>query len=64
MKMTVIDTEIEGVLIIEPKVFSDERGYFFESFSQKDFEEKILIMTFVHDSELLQFNVTGKQSIW
>lgn len=37
--MTVIETEIEGVLILEPRVFADERGCFFESFSQKEFEE-------------------------
>ena len=34
------ETGIEGVLIIEPKVFGDARGYFFESFSQRDFDEK------------------------
>lgn len=51
MKMKVIDTEIEGVLIIEPKVFYDERGYFFESFSQKEFEEKVCKTTFVQDNE-------------
>ena len=49
--MTVIETEIEGVLIIEPRVFADERGYFFESFSQKEFEEKVCNTTFVQDNE-------------
>ena len=39
--MEVIKTDIEGVLIIEPKVFGDARGYFFESFSQRDFDEKV-----------------------
>ena len=39
--MEVIQTSIEGVLIIEPKVFGDKRGYFFESFSQREFDEKI-----------------------
>ena len=38
--MEVIKTELEGVVIIEPKIFRDARGYFFESFSQKEFEEK------------------------
>ena len=38
--MEVIKTNIEGVLIIEPKVFGDKRGYFFESFSQREFNEK------------------------
>lgn len=49
--MKVIETEIEGVVIIEPKVFADERGYFFESFSQKEFEEKVCKTTFVQDNE-------------
>ena len=38
--MNVINTNIEGVLIIEPKIFEDARGYFFESFSQREFDEK------------------------
>lgn len=49
--MKVIETDIEGVVIIEPKVFSDERGYFFESFSQKEFEKKVCKTTFVQDNE-------------
>ena len=40
--MEVINTNIEGVLIIEPKIFEDARGYFFESFSQREFDEKVL----------------------
>ena len=39
--MKIIETAIEGVVIIEPRLFKDERGYFFESFSQREFEEKI-----------------------
>ncbi len=39
--MNVIQTDINGVLIIEPKVFGDARGYFFESFSQREFDEKV-----------------------
>lgn len=39
--MEVIRTKIDGVVIIEPKVFKDARGYFFESFSQREFEEKV-----------------------
>ena len=39
--MEVIKTAIEDVLIIEPKVFGDKRGYFFESFSQREFDEKV-----------------------
>lgn len=39
--MQVIKTDIEGVLIIEPRIFEDARGYFFESFSQREFNEKV-----------------------
>ena len=49
--MKVIETEIEGVFILEPRVFGDDRGYFFESFSLKYFEEKVSKMVFVQDNE-------------
>ena len=54
--MEVIKTAIEGVLIIEPKVFGDKRGYFFESFSQREFDEKVVPIlghkvNFVQDNE-------------
>lgn len=49
--MQVIKTAIEGVVIIEPKVFKDARGYFFESFSQREFEEKVCKVNFVQDNE-------------
>lgn len=49
--MEVIKTELEGVVIIEPKVFKDPRGYFFEAFSQKEFEEKVRPINFVQDNE-------------
>ena len=49
--MEVIKTSIEGVVIIEPKVFKDDRGYFFESFSQREFEEKVRKIKFVQDNE-------------
>ena len=39
--MEVIKTGIEGVVVIEPRIFKDERGYFFESFSQREFNEKV-----------------------
>ena len=39
--MTIVKTDIEGVLIIEPRLFRDARGYFFESFSEREFEEKV-----------------------
>lgn len=50
-KMEVIKTRIDGVVIIEPKVFSDARGYFLESFSQREFEEKVRKINFVQDNE-------------
>lgn len=54
--MNVIKTTIDGVLIIEPKVFGDNRGYFFESFSQREFDEKVApilghTINFVQDNE-------------
>ena len=49
--MEVIRTDIEGVYIIEPKVFGDARGYFFESFSEREFKEKIGDIHFVQDNE-------------
>lgn len=49
--MQVITTSIEGVVIIEPRVFKDSRGYFFESFSQREFEEKVRRINFVQDNE-------------
>lgn len=49
--MEVIKTDIEGVVIIEPRVFKDARGYFFESFSQREFQEKVHPINFVQDNE-------------
>lgn len=49
--MNVVRTTIEGVVIIEPRVFKDSRGYFFESFSQREFEEKVRKINFVQDNE-------------
>ena len=54
--MNVIKTAIDGVVIIEPRIFEDARGYFFESFSQREFDEKVApilghTVTFVQDNE-------------
>ena len=49
--MNVIKTAIDGVVIIEPRIFEDARGYFFESFSQREFDEKVCPITFVQDNE-------------
>ena len=49
--MEVIKTEIDGVVIIEPRIFNDDRGYFYESFSQREFEEKVCRTTFVQDNQ-------------
>ncbi len=51
LAMNIIETEIKGVYIIEPKVFGDSRGYFFESFSQREFESVIGPVTFVQDNQ-------------
>ena len=52
--INVIKTDIEGVVIIEPKVFGDSRGYFFESWSQKDFDELVRPIKFVQDNESMR----------
>ena len=49
--MNVIKTAIDGLFIIEPRVFKAARGYFFESFSQREFDEKIGPINFVQDNE-------------
>lgn len=49
--MEVIKTDIEGVVIIEPRIFKDTRGYFFESYSQREFEEKVGKVDFCQDNE-------------
>jgi dTDP-4-dehydrorhamnose 3,5-epimerase len=49
--MNIIKTDIEGVLIIEPRIFEDSRGYFFESFNRRDFEENVGHVDFVQDNE-------------
>lgn len=49
--MKVIQTAIPGVVIIEPRIFNDERGYFFESFSQRDFNQEVREIHFVQDNE-------------
>ncbi|MFR9623567.1 MAG: dTDP-4-dehydrorhamnose 3,5-epimerase family protein, partial [Rikenellaceae bacterium] len=49
--MEVVKTDIEGVVIIEPRVLGDERGYFYESFSQREFEAKVCKTTFIQDNQ-------------
>ena len=49
--MNVINSEIPGVVIIEPRVCEDARGYFFESFSQRDFDAQVREVRFVQDNE-------------
>lgn len=49
--MNVLKTEIEGLLVLEPRVFADARGYFFESFSERDFEQAVGPVHFVQDNE-------------
>lgn len=49
--MNIIKTALEGVVIIEPRVFEDPRGYFFESFSERDFNTQVREVRFVQDNE-------------
>ena len=49
--MEVIKTAIDGVVIIEPRIYEDSRGYFYESFSQREFDEKVYPIAFVQDNE-------------
>lgn len=49
--INVIETALPGVVIIEPKVFGDDRGYFVESYSQREFDEKVRPVRFVQDNE-------------
>ena len=49
--MKVIPTEIEGVVLLEPNVFGDERGYFFESYSEQSFDRLVRPVRFVQDNE-------------
>ena len=49
--MTVTDTAIPGVKIIEPRVFPDARGYFFESYNKRDFDAQVAPVEFVQDNE-------------
>lgn len=49
--MNIIKTEIPGVVIIEPRIFGDSRGYFFESFSERDFSSGVKKVKFVQDNE-------------
>lgn len=49
--MNVIETDIDGVVILEPRIHNDDRGYFFESFSMREFAEKVCGTVFVQDNE-------------
>ena len=49
--MELIETGIPGVVIVQPRIFGDERGYFFELFSQRDFERQVCRTVFVQDNE-------------
>lgn len=49
--MTVLKTDLEGVVIVVPRVFADERGYFFESFSKREFDARVRPVDFVQDNE-------------
>lgn len=50
-KIKVTTNEIEGLYVIEPKVFPDARGYFMETYNEQDFHEEGLMMKFVQDNQ-------------
>ena len=50
--MNVIKTDIEGVLILEPKVFYDARGYFFESYNERDFNALVGNVNFIRTTKV------------
>lgn len=49
--MNIIQTALDGVVIIEPRIFEDSRGYFFESYSERDFNAQVREIKFVQDNE-------------
>lgn len=49
--MNIIKTDIEGVVLLEPKIFGDERGYFFEAYSQRVFDQEVGPVRFVQENE-------------
>lgn len=49
--MNILQTSVPGVVIIEPRLFKDDRGYFFESFSERDFNTQVREVKFVQDNE-------------
>ena len=49
--MEIIETSINGPLIIKPRIFEDARGYFFESYSKREFDDKVCTVNFVQDNE-------------
>ena len=49
--MEIIQTEIEGVVILKPRVFEDDRGYFFETYSKREFDKQVREINFVQDNE-------------
>ena len=51
--MEIIKTPIEGLLVIKPKIFGDDRGYFFESWSKESFAKNVLNLDFVQDNQSL-----------
>ena len=62
-KIKVTTCEIEGLYVIEPTVFKDERGYFMETYNQNDFKEAGLNMTFVQDNQSMSC-LLYTSSIW
>ena len=49
--MEIIKTDIEGLLVLKPRIFEDARGYFYESYSKRDFDKQVRTINFVQDNE-------------
>ena len=61
-KIKVTSCDIEGLYVIEPTVFKDERGYFVETYNQNDFKEAGLNMVFVQDNQSMSETVSAGQA--
>ena len=62
-KIKVTTCDIEGLYVIEPTVFKDERGYFMETYNQNDFKEAGLNMTFVQDNQSMSVKTSFPEAV-
>ncbi len=61
--MKITETAIEGLLIIEPRVFTDDRGYFYESYNKTKFAEAGISVDFVQDNQSFSYKGRGQRPI-